>query len=580
MGLFEQFPYSNFHELNLDWLVEVVKTLKNNLVVSVNGQTGEVVLYQDPNVRFPDVDSTNWTLVRTAGGHELGIQFQNGLAYLRFDNNTERIYTTGNPPPYPVTSVDGQTGAVQVFPNADTVLPPVNNTNTILRRQIKDSNNQDIFTGIQAEADVLKRLSGTNLYPIYDQGNPPPYPVTSVNGSTGAIVLAIPFADVSGQEWTASAQSPTNVWELSRYTQNGALATIRLTTANGLTEGYLEYFDEGTQTTITKKILTNDDIPSSAGVVSLNGMTGVVTIYGDSIPIVPNSPYSIEDITTGLDTRLTTAEGTITQHGNDIGTIQTNIEKTKADIAIVENTNNATHNITAGQYVVWKGDLYQASANISTGAGLSGSNLTAVSDGGLNDLIKKYATVTVYTDLPSMGLTSPATLAAIYAAMAQPSIALLNASDVDVNDRVGPETTYSSGYVKIEKKTAARSRIFYYHKTDAANDREMAITTSNTPTGIWINKNPDPVFYSDYSAVAKTHTIAFTEDKAVLIYVTFWGGNDSTKTGLYLAPVSTSATSAAVKAIAAATGVTVSLSGRTLTVDVTNTYTAVSVYII
>ena len=384
MGLFENFPYSNFHELNLDWLVEVVKTLKNNLVVSVNGQTGEVVLYQDPNVRFPDVDSTNWTLVRTAGGHELGIQFQNGLAYLRFDNNTERIYTTGNPPPYPVTSVDGQTGAVQVFPNADTVLPPVNNTNTILRRQIKDSNNQDIFTGIQAEADVLKRLSGTNLYPIYDQGNPPPYPVTSVNGSTGAIVLAIPFADVSGQEWTASAQSPTNVWELSRYTQNGALATIRLTTANGLTEGYLEFFDEGTQTTVTKKILTTDDIPSSAGVVSVNGMNGVVTLYGDSIPIVPNSPYSIEDITTDLDTRLTAVETTDAEHGTDI-------DKIKADIAIVENGNTATHNITAGQYVLWKTNLYTASANISIGTALSGTNLSSVSNGGLNALNSQLA---------------------------------------------------------------------------------------------------------------------------------------------------------------------------------------------
>lgn len=389
MSLFEQFPYTNFHEINLDWLIQQVKNYGESVVLSVNGQTGDVVLYQDPNIVFPDVDNTNWTMTRTANGHNIGIQFQNGMAYLLFDGSAERIYTTANPPAYPVTSVDGQTGAVQVFPDADTVLPPVDNTRTIMRRQIKDGNNQDIYTGVQAEADALKRLSGTNLYTIYDQQNQPPYPVTSVNGSTGAVILAIPFYDVSLQEWTAVDASPSNIWELSRYTLNGALATLRLTTANGLTEGYLEFFDEGTQTTVTKKILTTDDIPSSAGVVSLNGQTGVVSLYGDTMPIESGSAYSVKDITDDLNTRLGTAENTITQHGTDIGTNQTNIEKVKADIAIVENTNNATHNITAGQYVMWKGDLYQATANISTGAGLSGSNLSAVPNGGVNELNNK-----------------------------------------------------------------------------------------------------------------------------------------------------------------------------------------------
>ena len=58
----------------------------------------------------------------------------------------------------------------------------------------------------------------------------------------------------------------------------------------------------------------------------------------------------------------------------------------KSDIGIVENTNTATHNISAGQYVIWKGDLYTASDAISSGATLSNANLTAVSGGGLNAL--------------------------------------------------------------------------------------------------------------------------------------------------------------------------------------------------
>lgn len=382
MSLFEQFPYTNFHELNLDWLIQQVKNYGESVVLSVNGQTGDVVLYQDPNVRFPDVDNTNWSIVRTAAGHELGIQFQNGMAYLRFDNNTERIYTTDNPPPYPVTSVDGQTGAVQVFPNADTVLPAVDNTRTIMRRQIKDGNNQDIFTGIQAEADVLKRLSGTNLYTIYDQGNPPPYPVTSVNGSTGTVILAIPFADVSLQEWTANDASPSNIWEMSRYTLNGALATLRLTTANGLTEGYLEFYDEGTQTTVTKKILTTDDIPSSSGVVSLNGQTGVVNLYGSNIDLYSGSPDTVKDA----------------------------IDYTRASVAYREDGATASQNIPLGSYVIWQGDPYISTAAISSGDTLSGSNLTSKPAGitnalrtDLNTLSSQITTVSNKIDNSDIG---------------------------------------------------------------------------------------------------------------------------------------------------------------------------------
>ena len=44
MGMFEQFPYSNFHELNLDWIINKLNELGQNAVLSVNGQTGDVVV--------------------------------------------------------------------------------------------------------------------------------------------------------------------------------------------------------------------------------------------------------------------------------------------------------------------------------------------------------------------------------------------------------------------------------------------------------------------------------------------------------------------------------------------------------
>lgn len=31
MGVFEQFPYTNFHDLNLDWIIKKVKDLDNKV---------------------------------------------------------------------------------------------------------------------------------------------------------------------------------------------------------------------------------------------------------------------------------------------------------------------------------------------------------------------------------------------------------------------------------------------------------------------------------------------------------------------------------------------------------------------
>ena len=62
------------------------------------------------------------------------------------------------------------------------------------------------------------------------------------------------------------------------------------------------------------------------------------------------------------------------------------ISDPNGNIGIVQNTNIATQNITKGQYVIWKGALYTASSAIASGATLSGSNLTAVTGGGLNEL--------------------------------------------------------------------------------------------------------------------------------------------------------------------------------------------------
>jgi hypothetical protein len=62
----------------------------------------------------------------------------------------------------------------------------------------------------------------------------------------------------------------------------------------------------------------------------------------------------------------------------------TQIANLKSDLGVVEDTNTATHTISKGQYVIWKGELYTAKSAIPSGTALSSSNLQAVSNGGLN----------------------------------------------------------------------------------------------------------------------------------------------------------------------------------------------------
>ena len=52
MSLFENFPYTNLHELNLDWLIENLKQMQDVQVLSVNGQTGHVILYENENMQL------------------------------------------------------------------------------------------------------------------------------------------------------------------------------------------------------------------------------------------------------------------------------------------------------------------------------------------------------------------------------------------------------------------------------------------------------------------------------------------------------------------------------------------------
>lgn len=454
--MFENFPYVNFHDLNLDWIIQKVKEAYSPdnppeaVVLSVNGETGDVILYRDAVVTLPDVEESQWNIHRLANGQSSGIQFIQGNKAQRIDG-THRydIFDAGNPPPYPVRSVNGMTGAVTVvksvngdngdvwlYPEAIIEFPDTSENFFQMKRTAAGT---DI--GIEFNKNgAAKRLNDTDEYEIYDEGNPPPYPVTSVGTLTGAVAIldtsivtdqgtqklkiAFPVTSVDGQtgtvetwgytdedEVTLPIESEAAVWTLNRGTPSGNLGIKFM--VNGLTdnpEGYL-VLDDGTNPPTALKILTPADIPSSSGVVSVNGANGVVVLYATDIAMSStdtatsvNAAINAVDSKTGADISVSGSDSTkidaaLSSLTSAVNRNAASIDGIEDAIAIV--ANNDTHAaITSGYFVYVKNHstlpegLYKATTNIAANAALSTSNLSADGSGGLNALNDTIATYT------------------------------------------------------------------------------------------------------------------------------------------------------------------------------------------
>lgn len=410
MALFENFPYTNLHELNLDWLIDVLNQLKDASVISVNGQTGDVILYQDPSVMLPNITERTWSFFRTADNVVRGITFSDdGNAYIINGNQLNKVYASNNTPDF-----DAQ--YIHLYSLNDEEI-----YNWNIYRNINGS-----ASGIQFDTDGSAYImSGNNRYRIYSQHDAPPYPVQSVNGETGQVILyksnQVRLPDIIDEAGTVN---PTEFWNIFRYLNGGYYGiqfnvdgTAELITANGrytiyttdnlpeypaepfddldvdilqITEPasltkwgiiretengdigisfellaagpstYLRYYDAATDSYREKKILTIDDIPSSSGVTSVNGMAGVVFINGGNLPVSQQDNTPINDIIA--------------------------VKANSTNIAYYEPGNTATNNIPAGSYVIWNNIAYIASQAISIGDTLSTNNLTALTSGITNDL--------------------------------------------------------------------------------------------------------------------------------------------------------------------------------------------------
>lgn len=407
MSLFENFPYTNLHELNIDWLINELKMVKESAVISVNGQTGEVILYEDADIEFPATDNGGWDIIRKVDGTvNAGIRFTgDGVAYLITGSRVRQMYDADHQPPYPVTSVNGETGAV-------TITPPVSSVNgqtgavvlyqeqyvhlpDLTGEQLQNwnfyRNINNILHGIQFDTDGRAYImNGAGRYQIYTEHNAQPFTfVDNVNAGVMEI----------------SQAAPAGVWGLLRETDSGTAGIVFSYDSTEPT-AYLRYITgSGEQAVVHNvKLLTPDDIPSSSGVLSINGMAGVVVITGSDINYKTGSTLKIGSMidsileSVGNLANLTTTDKTslvnaVNELVSAIGTVNTNItnlgnriSNAESTVGIVQTGATATQNISAGQYVIWNDALYKASTNISSGDTLSGTNLNAVSDGIANEL--------------------------------------------------------------------------------------------------------------------------------------------------------------------------------------------------
>lgn len=196
-------------------------------VDSVNGKTGDVTL------TAADVGA-----VPVGEGGIIGVSSVNGRSGIvtltsedvglgNLDN--ERQYSASNPPPYPVASVNGKTGEVNL--TADDVGA---------RPSDWTPSKSNIGLGLVENERQ------------YSAANPPPYPVTAVNGQTGDVAVQpsiVPGSLSLTESWEDHETYFTQALTFEGVAANGKVdlqpdyATINQLIEDGVTSLYVENTD-------------------------------------------------------------------------------------------------------------------------------------------------------------------------------------------------------------------------------------------------------------------------------------------------------------------------------------------------
>ena len=210
-----KYPWTNLHELNLDWILSQIRQLTKQIAkfTGLTASAHSVPYGSDPTVDITggtgnDPYNLDFGIPESASSAVNTVNGQSGDVVLTASDiglgNVDNVqqYSATNPPPYPVTSVNGQTGAV-------TVTAPVTSLNGMTGDVIVSSGGGggDVLSvngksGVVVLDSTDIGLGNVDNVQQYSATNPPPYPVTSVNGQTGDVTISGAVDSVNGQTGT------------------------------------------------------------------------------------------------------------------------------------------------------------------------------------------------------------------------------------------------------------------------------------------------------------------------------------------------------------------------------------------
>ena len=427
-------------ESNTNIYTGVVKSVDGKrAVVAVNGQN------QNVSIATADVSSGNVVRVfvpegnmsaafiikaeasggggttTTAYGDLTGKPRINGVTLV--DNKTSKelnLYGTDNAPPYPVTSVNGQTGDVTISAGGNV-----------------DSVNGKTGVVVLNKSDV--GLGNVDNVRQYSTSNPPPYPVKSVDGATGAVVTNAvkttpqSLSDTQKQQvrnnigagtssfdgdYNSLTNKPTIPTKTSQLTNDSGFITdipiasdtqlggVKVGAGLSVTEnGVLSATGGGTAdsvewnnvldkpTTIAGYGITDAKIENgtitlgnqtitpltSAPVTSVNSKTGAVVLTQDDVGDGTTYVRTHNDFTDALKTQINTnkdniamAEGDIDGLQTDVGTLKTNVSSlqtaltSKQDVIVGAASTIAEDNLAADRALVSNSSGKVAVSNVTS----------------------------------------------------------------------------------------------------------------------------------------------------------------------------------------------------------------------
>ena len=233
------------------------------------------------NITIPTIDDDSISLYECVG--ILGNKLQEAIQKINESlGSLEGAYTADNPPPYPVTSVNGKTGAVVIDIPAN----------------------------------------------VYTEDNPPPYPVTSVNRAETKDVITVfepeggGIEDVSQAELIAACKAGAR---LGAFNQDDG--TCRLYHFN-------LYIDP-------ERVDYNEVAGGGAsGVISVNDQTGAVNIF--NAPISAATAESVTALNTSTNTKIN------------------QLKDEKANKSIVSDAWQSGKTYAVGEYCIYNNRLYKA----------------------------------------------------------------------------------------------------------------------------------------------------------------------------------------------------------------------------